>query len=105
MTSLDELLTSLRELEEFEAIHEEELIALDDETSFFAELEEFTTTELEELFTSLRELEEFEAIHEDELQLDPVDELVELSFELRMTSCDELLTSTSSLELERSSAH
>jgi len=57
---------------------------------------------LDELFTSLRELEELEAIHEeddsgsgtdlwDELLLDPVDELVELSLELRMTFCDELL--------------
>ena len=34
----------------------------------------------------------------DELLLDPVDELVELSLELRMTVCDELLTSLRMLE-------
>ena len=33
------------------------------------------------------------AVALDELLLDPVDELVELSLELRMTVCDELLTS------------
>jgi len=34
----------------------------------------------------------------DELLLDPVDELVELSLELRMTVCDELLTSLREFE-------
>ena len=34
----------------------------------------------------------------DELLLDPVDELVELSLELRMTVCDELLTSLRMLD-------
>ena len=68
MTRCDELLTSLRELEEGAAI-------LDDELSFW-------------------KLEELEAIHEEEeLLLDTVDELVELSLELRMMRCDELLTS------------
>ena len=64
---------------------------------------------LDELFSSLRELEELEAIHEEddsgsgtdlreELLLDPVDELVELSLELRMTFFEELLTSLRILE-------
>ena len=34
----------------------------------------------------------------DELLLDPVDELVELSLELRMTVCDELFTSLREFE-------
>ena len=38
------------------------------------------------------------AVALDELLLDPVDELVELSLELRMTVCDELLTSLRMLD-------
>ena len=38
------------------------------------------------------------AVALDELLLDPVDELVELSLELRMTVCDELLTSLREFE-------
>lgn len=73
MTSLEELLTSLRELDELEAIHEdEELITLDDETASFDELLldpslELRMTLCDELLTSLRELEELEAINEEEL--------------------------------------
>ena len=107
----------MRELEELEAIHEEELLLdsvdefvelslelrmtfCDELLTSLRELEELLTSlrVLDELFTSLRELEELEAIHEEELLLDPVDELVELSLELRMTFCEELLTSLRELE-------
>ena len=68
-------------------------------------LDEETTT-LEELFTSLRELDELEAIREEleKLLLDPDDELVELSLELRMTFLEELLD-CATLEDDVPSAH
>jgi hypothetical protein len=82
---LDELFTSLRELEELEAIHEEELL-LDSSL-------ELRMTFFEELLTSLRILEELEAIHEEDDSGSGTDLWDELdpSLELRMTFCDELL--------------
>ena len=103
---LDELFTSLREFEELEGIHEE----LDPSTGS-------GTLELLDRFPPLRSEDDeiVEGVEEedvgaftdddtatvaelDELLLDPVDELVELSLELRMTVCDELFTSLREFE-------
>lgn len=64
---LDEFFTSLRELDELEAIHEEldDGATLDEVVTIHEELDDGAT--LDELFTSLREFEELEAIHADEL--------------------------------------
>ena len=95
----------MRELEELEAIHEEELLldsSLELRMTFFEEL--LTSLRvLDELFTSLRELEELEAIHEEEEDswsgVDLRDELLlDPSLELRMTFCEELLTSLPMLD-------
>ena len=114
----DELLTSLREFEELEAIHEELDTPLELRTTFGEELlldgppplrseddeivesvedddvgastDDDTATVADDDVRTVAEL--------DELLLNPVDELVELSLELRMTVCDELFTSLREFE-------
>ena len=119
---LDELLTSLREFEELEAIREEldpstgllrpdsalagTLELLDRSPPLRSEDDEIVEGVEEEdvgAFTdddtaTVADDDKATAVALDELLLDPVDELVELSLELRMTVCDELLTSLREFE-------
>ena len=111
---LDELITSLREFEELEAIHEEldpstGLLRLDSALAGTLELldrfpplrsedDEIVEGVEEEDVGAFTDDDTATAVALDELLLDPVDELVELSLELRMTVCDELFTSLREFE-------
>jgi hypothetical protein len=100
----------LRELEEFEAIHEELDTPLELRTTFGEELlldrSPPLRSEDDEIVEGVEDDDvgaftddDTATIAElDELLLDPVDELVELSLELRMTVCDELFTSLREFE-------
>ena len=111
---LDELFTSLREFEELEAIHEEldpstgllrpdsalagTLELLDRSPPLRSEDDEIVEGVEEEDVGAFTDDDTGTVAELDELLLDPVDELVELSLELRMTVCDELFTSLRMLD-------
>jgi hypothetical protein len=100
----------LRELEEFEAIHEELDTPLELRTTFGEELlldrspplrsedDEIVEGVEDDDVGAFTDDDTATVAELDELLLDPVDELVELSLELRMTVCDELFTSLREFE-------
>jgi hypothetical protein len=114
LRTLDELFTSLREFEELEAIHEEldpstgllrpdsalagTLELLDRSPPLRSEDDEIVEGVEEEDVGAFTDDDTATVAELDELLLDPVDELVELSLELRMTVCDELFTSLREFE-------
>ena len=111
---LDELFTSLREFEELEAIREEldpstgllrpdsalagTLELLDRSPPLRSEDDEIVEGVEEEDVGAFTDDDTATVAELDKLLLDPVDELVELSLELRMTVCDELFTSLREFE-------
>ena len=100
----------MRELEEFEAIHEELDTPLELRTTFGEELlldgspplrsedDEIVEGVEDDDVGAFTDDDTATVAELDELLLDPVDELVELSLELRMTVCDELFTSLREFE-------